>query len=90
MELYRSGYYYAWTEREQLIFSNRVNVDIKTIREVVGDALKWGFFHQKLEQLEPLQSVNLSLIIHGESASKMKIRLTWDDDSGKISLKKQW
>jgi hypothetical protein len=48
MELYKNGYYYAWTEREQLIFSNRINVDLKTIREVVNDALKWGFFHQKL------------------------------------------
>lgn len=48
MELYRNGYYYAWTEREQLIFSNRVNVDLKTLREVISDALKWGFFHQKL------------------------------------------
>lgn len=57
MELYKNGYYYPWTEREQLIFSNRINTDIETAREVVNDALKWGFFHQKLyKQYEILTS----------------------------------
>jgi hypothetical protein len=36
-----------------------------------------------LELLEPFQSVELSMITHDGCASKIKIRLTWDDDSGK-------
>lgn len=57
MELYKNGYYYPWTEREQLIFSSRINAEINTVRGVVNDALKWGFFHQKLyEKYEILTS----------------------------------
>lgn len=57
MEIYRNGYYYPWTEREQLIFSSRINTDINVIIDVVNDALKWGFFHQELyEKYEILTS----------------------------------
>ncbi len=57
MELYKNGYYYPWTEREQLIFSSRINAEINTVRGVVNDALKWGFFHRKLyEKYEILTS----------------------------------
>jgi hypothetical protein len=48
MEIYKNGYYYEWTEKEQLIFSSRINVDINTALEVVNDCIKWGFFHNKM------------------------------------------
>lgn len=48
MEIYKNGYFYNWTEREQYAFSNRINVDINTVSHVVTECIKWGFFHQKL------------------------------------------
>ena len=48
MRIYRQGYFTEWGEREQLIFSKRVNADIKFVNEVINDAVKWGLFHGKL------------------------------------------
>ncbi|WP_422659091.1 Lin1244/Lin1753 domain-containing protein [Paenibacillus sp. EC2-1] len=48
MEIYRNGYFYAWGEREQYAFSNRINVDINTIRDVINECIKWDFFNQEL------------------------------------------
>jgi hypothetical protein len=48
MEVYKNGYFYSWTEREQYAFSNRINVDINSVMSVVSECIKWGFFNQKL------------------------------------------
>lgn len=48
MEVYRNGYYYAWGEREQYVFTNKINVDINTVKDFVNECIKWGFFNQKL------------------------------------------
>ncbi|MEF2247721.1 DUF4373 domain-containing protein [Paenibacillus sp. IITD108] len=45
-EIYKNSYYYAWGEREQYVFSNRVNVDINTVKSIVNECIKWGFFDQ--------------------------------------------
>lgn len=47
-EIYRNGYFYPWTEREHYVFSNRVNVDINLVIEVINECIKWGFFNQKV------------------------------------------
>jgi hypothetical protein len=46
--IYKDGYFYPWTEREQHTFSNKINVDINVTLSVVSECIKWGFFHQKL------------------------------------------
>ncbi|WP_082341546.1 DUF4373 domain-containing protein [Paenibacillus solani] len=51
-EVYRKGYFYPWTEREHYVFSNRVNVDINRVKEIVNDCIKWGFFNQKVFDAE--------------------------------------
>jgi len=48
MKIYADGYFYKWREREQLLFSSRINVDINKVKEVVGDCVKWGLFDEKL------------------------------------------
>lgn len=48
MKIYKEGYFYKWTEREQLLFSSRINVDTNTINEVVTDCIKWEFFNHSL------------------------------------------
>jgi hypothetical protein len=48
MEIYKNGYSYPWTEKEQIIFSSRVSVDINSIKEIVNDCIKWGLFNQKV------------------------------------------
>jgi len=44
MKIYAEGYYYQWTEKEQLLFSKRVNVDINQVNAVINSCLKWGLF----------------------------------------------
>lgn len=48
MEIYKNGYSYQWTEKEQLIFSSRVSVDINKVNELVNDCIKWGFFNKEI------------------------------------------
>ncbi|WP_153465064.1 Lin1244/Lin1753 domain-containing protein [Sediminibacillus terrae] len=50
MKIYKEGYFYKWTEREQLLFSNRVNVDINIVKDVVIDSIEWDLFNKKLYQ----------------------------------------
>lgn len=41
------GYYHNWTEREQILFSNKVSVSKNTVVEVINDCIKWGIFDQE-------------------------------------------
>ncbi|AQR95528.1 DUF4373 domain-containing protein [Clostridium saccharoperbutylacetonicum] len=52
MKIYNNSYFYEWTEKEQLLFSKRVNVDINHINEIINDLVKWGFFNKKLFETE--------------------------------------
>ncbi|MEC0248871.1 DUF4373 domain-containing protein [Paenibacillus chitinolyticus] len=47
MVIYRNGYFYPWTEREQYAFATKVNEEVETVRQVVEDCLMWGFFDQE-------------------------------------------
>lgn len=48
MKIYKEGYFYEWTEKEQLLFSKRVNVDINRVNVVINSCLKWGFFDKTM------------------------------------------
>lgn len=48
MKIYKEGYYYPWSEKEQLLFSRRVNVDINDVNDIINDCLKWGLFDQEI------------------------------------------
>lgn len=48
MKIYKEGYYYPWTESEQLLFSKRVNVDINTTQAIINDCIKYGVFSSKM------------------------------------------
>lgn len=48
MKIYSEGYYYDWTEKEQILFSKRVNVDINQVNVIIDDCVKWGLFDEKL------------------------------------------
>lgn len=50
MKVYKRGYFYEWTEKEQLLFSRRVNVDIKLINEIIKDCLRWGIFDKNMHE----------------------------------------
>ncbi len=44
MKIYSEGYYYDWTEKEQILFSKRVNADINQVNVIINDCIKWGLF----------------------------------------------
>lgn len=48
LEIYRNGYYYPWTEKEQYIFAMKVSEDVNYVRDVVSECINWGFFHGNL------------------------------------------
>lgn len=48
MKIYSEGYYYDWTEKEQILFSRRVYVDIKQVNVIINDCVKWGLFDKEL------------------------------------------
>ncbi|WFA10364.1 Lin1244/Lin1753 domain-containing protein [Tissierella sp. Yu-01] len=48
MKVYSEGYYYDWTEKEQILFSKRVNVDINEVNVIINDCIKWGLFDERL------------------------------------------
>lgn len=47
MKIYKNSYYYKWTEKEQLLFSKRVNVDINQVNVIINDCVKWSLFDAK-------------------------------------------
>jgi uncharacterized protein YqkB len=47
-KIYSEDYFYPWTEKEQLLFSNRVSVDRNTVVSIVNDCIKWGIFNEHL------------------------------------------
>lgn len=48
MKIYKEGYYYEWNDREQLLFSKRVNVNINLVQEIVNDCIEEGLFDSNL------------------------------------------
>ena len=44
MKIYKEGYFYKWTEREQLLFSSRISVDTDLVIDIVNDCIKWDLF----------------------------------------------
>lgn len=48
MKIYNNSYFYEWTEKEQLLFSRRVNVNINEVNVIINDLVKWDFFDEKL------------------------------------------
>lgn len=48
MKIYKEGYFYKWTEREQLLFSSRISVDTCLVNEIVNDCIKWELFNLKM------------------------------------------
>lgn len=54
MKIYKNSYFYEWTEKEQLLFSKRVNIDINEVNVVINDLVKWNFFDKKLYETEEI------------------------------------
>lgn len=48
MKIYKNSYFYEWTEKEQLLFSKRVNVNINEVNAIIADCVKWELFDKKM------------------------------------------
>src|SRR5690554_4286649 len=48
MKIYDNSYFYEWSEKEQLLFSKRVYVDINLLNDVINDCLKWDLFSEEI------------------------------------------
>lgn len=47
--IYENSYFIKWTERELLLYKNRINADINLINDVINECIKWGVFDQELK-----------------------------------------
>lgn len=43
--IYGNGYFIKWTEREVLLYKNRLNADINFINDVINECIKWELFN---------------------------------------------
>ncbi|QDI90239.1 DUF4373 domain-containing protein [Salicibibacter halophilus] len=48
MRIYSQGYYVDWNEKEQLLFSKKVNVPVEETRAIVDDCIKWEIFDKSI------------------------------------------
>lgn len=48
MQVYSSGYFYPWTEREEKLFCKRRNVESGLCKQVIASAIRWKFFDPDL------------------------------------------
>ncbi|ADU31000.1 DUF4373 domain-containing protein [Evansella cellulosilytica] len=48
MRIYKNSYFFEWGEKEQLLFTKVVNVDINSVNAIINDCIKWGFFNKEL------------------------------------------
>lgn len=55
-KIYKNSYFYEWKEKEQLLFSRRINVDINRVNEIINDCVKWGVFSEELYEKHQILS----------------------------------
>ncbi|QHS22019.1 DUF4373 domain-containing protein [Virgibacillus sp. MSP4-1] len=48
MKIYKEGYVYAWSEREELLFSKRIHMNQEKVQQIVSDCLNEGLFNKTL------------------------------------------
>lgn len=48
MKVYATGYYYQWGEKQQILFSKKVNVNINSINEFINSCIRWDIFNEEL------------------------------------------
>jgi hypothetical protein len=46
--IYDNGYYIKWTEKELLLYKNRINADINLINDIINECLKWNIFDSRI------------------------------------------
>ncbi|MEN2765805.1 Lin1244/Lin1753 domain-containing protein [Ornithinibacillus xuwenensis] len=56
MKIYDNSYFYQWGEKEQLLFSRRVNVNINQVNVIINDCIKWGLFSELLYEKQQILS----------------------------------
>jgi hypothetical protein len=76
MKIYKNSYYYSWTEKEQLLFSKVVNVNINALNEIVNDCIKWGLFSDKVyETNKILTSKGIQLRYLEATVRRQKVKI---------------
>lgn len=46
--IYSNSYYIRWTEKELLLYKNRINADINLINDVINECLRWDIFNNEI------------------------------------------
>lgn len=87
MKIYKNSYFYEWTEKEQLLFSKRVNVNINEVNVIINDLVKWDFFNKDLFENEKIltskgiQKRYLAAVGRRQKVKILKKYLLLDDET---------
>ena len=87
MKIYKTSYFYEWTEREQLLFSKRVNVDINRVNVIINDCVRWGLFDETVYNLHKvltskgIQRRYLTAIGRRQTVKMIREYLLLDDET---------
>ncbi len=87
MKIYKNSYFYEWTEKEQLLFSKRVNVNINEVNVIINDCVKWGLFDgevyesHKILTSEGIQRRYLEAVGRRQKVKMNKIYLLLDEET---------
>jgi hypothetical protein len=76
MKVYKNSYFYKWTEKEQLLFSRGINVDINTLQDVVNDCVKWELFSGKMyDKYQILTSKGIQLRYLEATSRRQEVKI---------------
>jgi uncharacterized protein DUF4373 len=47
-KIYANNYWINWDNKSVIVFSSRINVDIKSVNAIINSCIEWGIFDKKL------------------------------------------
>ncbi|MBA3926573.1 Lin1244/Lin1753 domain-containing protein [Listeria rustica] len=52
MKIYNEGFFYNWSDKEQILFARRVNVEINQVKTIISDCITYDLFDKTLYDTE--------------------------------------
>lgn len=76
-KIYSNGYYYPWSEKEQLLFAGKMHKDPDTIKRFINDCLNFEIFDQGLlEEYHILTSRGIQKRYFAAASRRKKIEIS--------------
>lgn len=75
-KIYSNGYYYPWSEKEQLLFAGKIHKDVDTVKAFIKDCLNFDIFDRELlEKFHVLTSRGIQKRYFAAASRRKKIEI---------------